>query len=73
MRYVLVCFLAGAAGLFLTQSSELHNRFGEPTAESFNAAPGISLAAQYGSDHSVCQALLQAPQALLHGEEPVPN
>ena len=73
MRYVLGCFLAGAVGLLLSQSSDFHNRFGEPTAESFTAGPGISLTVQYGSDRLVCQALIDPPQRLLHGEEPVPN
>jgi len=73
MRYTLGFFLVGAVGLLLSKSSDFHNRFGEPTAETFNAGPGISLTVQYGSDRLVCQALVDPPQMLLHGEEPVPN
>jgi hypothetical protein len=73
MRYILGCVLAGAVGLLLSQSSDFHNRFGQPTAESFTAGPGISLTVQYGSDRLVCQALIDPPQMLLHGEESVPN
>lgn len=73
MRYVLGSFLAAVGVLLLSQSSDFHNRFGEPTTEGFNAGPGISLTVQYGSDRLVCQALIDPPQKLLHGEEPVPN
>ena len=73
MRYILGCVLAGAVGLLLSQSSDFHKRFSEPTAESFTAGPGIRLTVQYGSDRWVCQALIDPPQMLLHGEEPVPN
>lgn len=73
MRFVWCSLLVGVVGLLLSQSSDFHNRFGEPTAESFDAGPGISLTVQYGSDRLVCQALIDPPQMLLHGEEPVPN
>lgn len=73
MRYTLGCLFTGALGLLLSQSSDLHGRFGEPTAETFNVGPGISLTVQYGSDRRVCQALIDPPQLLLHGEEQVPN
>ena len=73
MRYMLGCVFAGAVGLLLPQSSDFHSRFGEPTAESFTAGPGISLTVQYGSDRLVCQALIEPPRMLLHGEESVPN
>ena len=73
MRYILSCLFAGAVGLLTSQSSDLHSRFGEPTAETFNVGPGISLTVQYGSDRLVCQALIDPPQPLLHGEEEVPN
>lgn len=73
MRYILGCVLAGAVGLLLSQSSDFHNRFGEPTGESFTAGPGTSLTVQYGSDRLVCQALVDPPQMLLHGDESVPN
>ena len=73
MRYILGCVLAGAVGLLLSQSSDFHNRFGEPTGESFTGGPGISLTVQYGADRLVCQALIDPPQMLLHGEESVPN
>jgi len=73
MRYILSCLFAGAVGLLTSQSSALHSRFREPTAETFNVGPGISLAVQYGSDRLVCQALVAPPQPLLHGEEEVPN
>jgi hypothetical protein len=72
MRYILGCLVAGAVGLLLSQSSDLRSRFGEPTAETFNVGPGISLTVQYGSDRSVCEALIDPPQPLLHGEEQVP-
>jgi hypothetical protein len=73
IRYILGCLFAGAVGLLISQSSDLHRRFGEPTAETCNAGPGISLTVQYGSDRLVCQALIDPPQPLLHGEEEVPN
>ena len=72
MRYVLGCLLAGAIGLLVLKSSDLHSRFGEPTAETFNVGPRISLTVQYGSDRLVCQALIDPPQPLLHGEVEAP-
>lgn len=73
MRLSIGCFLVGIAGLVLVESSqELRNRYGEPDVERFAVQPGISLAVEYGSDHLICQALIEPPQALIHGEEPVP-
>jgi len=37
--------------------------------ERFTARPGISLAVEYGSDHLVCQILIEPPQSLIHQEE----
>ena len=71
MRLFLGWFLAGTAGLVLLQSSrDLRDRFGEPDVERFTAHPGISLSVEYGSDHLVCQALIEPPQTLIHREEP---
>ena len=65
--------MVGIAGLVLVQSShELRNRYGEPDVERFAVQPGISLAVEYGSDHLICQALIEPPRTLIHGEEPVP-
>ena len=65
--------MIGIAGLVPVQSSqELRNRYGEPDVERFAVQPGISLAVEYGSDHLTCQALIEPPQTLIHGEEPVP-
>lgn len=65
--------MVGIAGLVFVQSSqELRNRYGEPDVERFAVQPGISLAVEYGSDHLVCQALIEPPQTLIHGEEAVP-
>lgn len=73
MRILVGCFLVAAAGVVLSQSSqELHNRYGEPDSERFAARPGISLTVEYGSDHLVCQALIEPPQPLTYSEEHVP-
>lgn len=65
--------MVGIAGLvFVQRSQELRNRYGEPDVERFAVQPGISLAVEYGSDHLVCQALIEPPQTLIHGEEAVP-
>lgn len=65
--------MVGIAGLVFVQSSqELRNRYGEPDVERFAVQRGISLAVEYGSDHLVCQALIEPPQTLIHGEEAVP-
>jgi hypothetical protein len=55
----------------LQSSQELRDHYGEPDVERFTAHPGISLAVEYGSDHLVCQALIEPSQTLIHGEEPV--
>jgi len=71
MKMLFGCFLFGFAVLVSAQSSQdLRNRYGEPEMERFAVQPGISLAVEYGSDHLVCQALIQPPQTLIHGEEP---
>jgi len=58
------------ASVLLTQSSQdLHIRYGEPDRERFEVQPGISLTVDYGSDHLVCQALIQPPQSLIHQDE----
>ena len=73
MRFLVGCFLVGVAGLVLVQSSqELRIRYGEPDVERFAVRPGISLSVEYGSDHLVCQALIEPPKTLVHPEEPVP-
>jgi hypothetical protein len=40
--------------------------------ERFIARPGIGLTVEYGSDHLVCQALIEPPQSLIHQEEQPP-
>ena len=73
MRFLFGCLVVGIAGLvFVQRSQELRNRYGEPDVERFAVQPGISLAVEYGSDHLVCQALIEPPQTLIHGEEAVP-
>lgn len=73
MRILVGCFLVAAAAVVLSQSSqELHNRYGEPDRERFAARPGISLTVEYGSDHLVCQALIEPPRPLTYSEEHVP-
>ena len=70
MRIVARCLLLGAGTVVLTQSSgDLHNRYGEPGLERFAVRPGISLTVQYGSDHLVCQALIEPPKSLIHPDE----
>jgi hypothetical protein len=74
MQILTECFivvaLSGAVGI---SSHELRGRYGNPDMERFIARPGISLTVEYGSDRLVCQALIEAPQALIHRpEEPVP-
>ena len=70
MRILVACFAVAAASAALPQSShELHNRYGEPTLERFQARPGISLTAEYGSDHFACQIVIEPPQPLIHQEE----
>jgi hypothetical protein len=73
MRIVLGCLLAAAGSAVLMQiSRQLHSRYGEPDVERFEVRPGISLTVQYGSDHLVCEALIEPPQSLIHQEEQVP-
>jgi hypothetical protein len=70
MRAVAGCVLVAALGVFLPQSSqELHSRYGQPDMERFTARPGIALAVQYGSDHLICEALIEPPQTLIHREQ----
>jgi hypothetical protein len=70
MRIVAGCLLVAVGSVFLTQSSQdLHNRYGEPDRERFEARPGISLTVDYGSDHLACQALIEPPQSLVHQDE----
>jgi hypothetical protein len=70
MRFVAGCLLVAVGSVFLTQSSQdLHNRYGEPDRERFEARPGISLTVDYGSDHLACQALIEPPQSLIHQDE----
>ena len=70
MRILVGCLLVAAVSVVLTQSSqEFHSRYGEPNMERFTARPGISLAVEYGSDHLVCQVLIEPPQSLIHQEE----
>ena len=70
MRFVAGCLFVALGSAFLTQSSQdLHNRYGEPDRERFEARPGISLTVDYGSDHLACQALLEPPQSLIHQDE----
>jgi hypothetical protein len=73
MRVLARSFLIVAASLILTPSSQdLHNRYGAADMERFSARPGISLTVQYGSDHLVCQAIVEPPQPLIHQEQQVP-
>ena len=73
MRFLIACFAVAAASTALPQSSqELHNRWGEPTLERFQARPGISVTVEYGSDHLACQIVIEPPQPLIHQEEPTP-
>ena len=70
MRFLIACFVVAAASAALPQSSEeLHNRYGEPTLERFQARPGISVTVEYGSDHLACQIVIEPPQPLIHQEE----
>jgi hypothetical protein len=70
MRIAAAFLLLGLGSVALTQSSqELHNKYGDAELERFTARPGISLTVQYGSDHLVCQALIEPPQSLIHQEE----
>ena len=73
MHILVRSLLVAAAGFVLTPSSQdLHNRYGEPDTERFIVRPGISLTAQYGSDHLACQILIEPPQSLIHQEEQPP-
>ncbi len=70
MRIVTGCILVAVASVVLSPSSQdLRKRYGEPDRERFAARPGISLTAQYGSDHLACQALIESPQTLFHQEQ----
>ena len=70
MRFLAACFAVAAVSAALPQSSqELHNRYGEPTLERFQARPGISVTVEYGSDHLACQIVIEPPQPLIHQEE----
>jgi hypothetical protein len=70
MNIATACLLVAVAGLAIPQSSqELHDRYGEPDLERFAVRPGISLTLQYGPDHLACQALIEAPQPLIRGDE----
>lgn len=70
MRILVGCLFVAASSVVLTQSSqEFHSRYGDAELEGFTARPGISLTVQYGSDHLVCQALIEPPQSLIHQEE----
>jgi hypothetical protein len=70
MRIAAAFLLVALGSVALTQSSqELHNKYGDAELEGFTARPGISLTVQYGSDHLVCQALIEPPQSLIHQEE----
>jgi hypothetical protein len=64
---VLAGFLVIAAVIaFLPQgSSDLHKRYGEADRERFIARPGIALTVEYGSDHLICEALIDSPEILL--------
>lgn len=69
----MVCFLVGLASLAVApDSQELHNRYGEPTVERFTARPGISVTAEYGSDHLPCVLLIEPPQSIIHQAEQLP-
>jgi hypothetical protein len=73
MHIVARSFLVAAASFALAPSSQdLHNRYGEPDMERFIARPGIGLTVEYGSDHLVCQVLIEPPQSLIHQEEQLP-
>jgi hypothetical protein len=70
MRFLIACFAVAAASAALPQTSqELHNRYGEPTLERFQARPGINLTVEYGSDHVACQIIIEPTQALAHQED----
>jgi hypothetical protein len=70
MRIVAGRLVVAASSVILTQSSqELHNRYGDPPIERFNARPAISLSVEYGSDRRACQVLIEPPQSLIHQEE----
>jgi hypothetical protein len=70
MRFVIACLAVAAASAVLPQSSEeLHNRYGKPTLERFQARPGINLTVEYGSDGLACQIVIEPPQQLIHQEE----
>jgi hypothetical protein len=68
MRIVAGCLLVAASIVPTPSSQELHNRYGEPDMERFNARPGISVTVEYGSDHLACQILIEPPQSLIHQE-----
>jgi len=70
MRIVAGCLFVVVGSVVLTQSSQdLHNRYGEPNLEGFTVRSGINLTVQYGSDHLMCQALIEPPQSIIYQEE----
>lgn len=70
MRIVAGCIFLAVAGAVLAPSSpDLHGLYGNPDVERFSARPGIGVTVQYGSDQQVCQAIIEPPQQLLHGDD----
>lgn len=62
-------FVAVATAVLAPGSPNFHSLYGDPDIERFSARPGISVTVQYGSDHLVCQAIIEPPQQLLHTDE----
>ncbi|MGA7916096.1 MAG: hypothetical protein WCA00_12730 [Candidatus Acidiferrales bacterium] len=61
--------MAVAGAVLAPSSPDLHGLYGNPDVERFSARPGIGVTVQYGSDQQVCQAIIEPPQQLLHGDD----
>jgi len=73
MRILAGFLIVSAGSLLLTPSSQdFHSRYGEPDMERFDVRHGISLTVEYGTDHLLCQALIEPPQTLIHQEQQLP-
>ena len=70
MRVLLGVLLAMMGTVFAMQSSQqFRTRYGEPNIEGFVVRPRINVSLEVGSDHLVCQALIQPPKPLLQDEQ----
>ena len=65
MRVFLGCFiLATASVAFPPNSQDLQKKYGAPVSGYFAVIPGVNLGVKYGSDHLVCQAVIEPPASL---------